>query len=343
MHKKSLVVIKEGQDKCALLLDVVTEAGLFDRLEKVFSLSGKKKDDFKIAVKPNFMVLTSKLDPTCFTNTKLVVTLLEAFLKRGFTNLHVVESQNVLGQWYKNRSVAAVAAHAGYKEDFYKVHDLTLDNEPHDFKETHDLHKVGTIWKEADFRISFGKNKTHPAGVYTLSLKNIFGCTTGDNKYLVYHKFSEWDTVTVAMLAEFPVHFGIVDAITSADGWFGFRGSKRIKHTNTIIASHDLIALDWAGALKMGLNPMRSRLMKKVVKKWGKPDYTVSGPLTPYREWRNTPYFLPYFDDYLEEWYTAHSFFTHLIMLPPDPDFPEPHAWFYKTVRAILGLKYKTD
>jgi uncharacterized protein (DUF362 family) len=340
MTGKTRVVIKEKAEPAEMLFAACTEAGLFEGLEALWKSSGKRQDDFQIAVKPNFMVLTSASDRSNCTDTDLVVLLLWELASRGFTNLALVESENVLSQWYRNRSVQAVAQYAGYKGDFYSIVSLTHDVVPHYYNGILKYHTVGRRWKEADFRISFAKNKTHPAATYTLTMKNIFGCTPADNKYLVYHKSLEWDQCVIDMLDTFPVHFGIVDAIVSADGAFGFRGSKRPKKTDTIIAGQSCLAVDWVGALKMGCDPLRSRLMKTAVKKWGKPDYDVSGPLAPYPGWCIPPAILPWFDDKLEEWYEAHSFFTHCIMLPPDPEFPEPGAWLYSIIRAILGLRY---
>ncbi|MCP4370258.1 MAG: DUF362 domain-containing protein [Deltaproteobacteria bacterium] len=258
----------------------------------------------------------------------------------GFRKLFVVESENVLSQWYENRSVTSIAQCAGYREEFYKVENLTRNAVPYHYNGILKNHFVGKVWRDADFRISFAKNKTHPAGVYTLTLKNIFGVTVYQNKYLDYHKHLEWDLCVVDMLDAFPIDFGIVDAYISADGPFGFRGSKKPRKTKTVIAGKDCIAIDWVGAKKMGIDPMKSRLMRKVVGKWGKPTYTVAGPEDIYKDWSNTPFFLSNFDDILEEWYAAHSLFTHCIMLPAAPEFPEPHAWFFRFIRGILGLQY---
>ncbi len=336
----NLVVIKEGENKFDILDQAVTEAGLYEALEESFKKSAKKREDFLIAVKPNFMVLTAAADLSNYTDTDMVVHLLKRFYDLGFRKLYVVESENVLSQWYRNRSVSFVAKCAGYNEEFYKVDNLTRNALPHSYKGILGNHFVGKVWKEADFRISFAKNKTHPAGTYTLTLKNIFGVTVYQNKYLDYHKHLEWDLCVVDMLDAFPVDFGIIDAYLSADGPFGFRGNKKPKLTKTLIAGKDCIAVDWVGAKKMGINPRRSRLMRKVVEKWGVPTYQVSGSEEKYRKWRKPPFFLPPFDNILEEWYAAHSLFTHCVMLPPDPEFPEPHAWFFKFIRFILGLRF---
>ncbi len=339
----SLVVVQEGEDKLATLDSAAREAGLFEALERACEQSGKPRHEFAIAVKPNFMVLTAARDPSNATDTEMVVHLLRRFHDLGYRRLHVVESENVLSQWYRNRSVEAVAETAGYRREFYAVDNLTRHAVPHQYPGILGHHYVGVAWKEADFRISFAKNKTHPAGTYTLSLKNLFGTTVLDNKYLDYHKRMEWDLCVVDMLEAFPVHFGLVDAYWSADGPFGFRGAKRPKKTKTVLASRDLVALDWVGARKMGLDPMRSRLMRKVVARWGEPSPTVCGPETVYADWRVPPRFLPYFDDVLEEWYAAHSFLTHSIMLPPDPQFPEYGAAFFAIVRALLGLRFPRE
>jgi uncharacterized protein (DUF362 family) len=335
-----IVVIKEGEDKLHILDDAVKEAGLFRFLEAGLKKSGRKRDEFLIAVKPNFMVLTSAADRSNYTDTEMVIHLLKRFYDLGFRNLFVVESENVLGQWYRNRSVPFVAKVAGYREEFYRIDSITENAVPYKYDGILRDHFVGRTWKEADFRISFAKNKTHPAGTYTLTLKNIFGVTVKQNKYLDYHKHLEWDLCVVDMLDAFPVHFGIVDAFISADGPFGFRGSNRPKKTKTVLAGQNCIAVDWVGAMKMGLNPMRSRLMRKVVDRWGMPSYTTSGNAAPYEGWNNPPRFLPHFDDMLEEWYSAHSFFTHCTMLPPDDVFPEVGAPFFRFIRHVLGLKY---
>lgn len=340
METENLVVIKEGTDKFNILDEAVTEAGLYESIEDSLKKSGKSREEFLIAVKPNFMVLTAAADLSCYTDTEMVVHLLRSFYERGFRNLYVVETENVLSQWYENRSVSFVAKCAGYKEEFYTVENLTRNAVPYHFNGALKNHFVGRVWKDADFRMSFAKNKTHPSGTYTLTLKNIFGVMVKQNKYLDYHKHMEWDWCVVDMLESFPLHFGVVDAVVSADGPFGFRGSKIPKMTNTVIAGRDCIAVDWVGAKKMGMDPMRGRLMKKVVKKWGKPSYSVSGSEKRYANWRNTPFYLPPFDDILEEWYAAHSFFTHAVMLPPDAVFPERHAALHKFIRFILRIRY---
>ncbi|MFQ6088218.1 MAG: DUF362 domain-containing protein [Candidatus Methanofastidiosia archaeon] len=55
--------------------------------------------------------------------------------------------------------------------------DLTKEMVPHNYIGRLKRHFVGPTWRDADFRISFAKNKIHTSCYYTLTLKNIYGVT----------------------------------------------------------------------------------------------------------------------------------------------------------------------
>jgi uncharacterized protein (DUF362 family) len=155
---------------------------------------------------------------------------------------------------------------------------------------------------------------------------------------LEYHKKKEWDVAVIEMYRTFPVHFGFIDAFVSADQAFGFRGDRTPEETKTILGGKDIIALDWVGAMKMGLDPLESRLMEKAVKEWGKPEFEVYGNMDIYEDWDNTPFLLDKIDDVLEECYAMHNFFTHAIMFEPDGVFREKDRGFFSRMRSLLGL-----
>ena len=89
------------------------------------------------------------------------------------------------------------------------------------------LHPVARSSLEADFRISFAKNKTHAYAYYTLTLKNIYGALPLANKFKEYHCTRGIYETTIEYLAAFPVHYGLVDAFLSADGPFGILPTPR--------------------------------------------------------------------------------------------------------------------
>ena len=72
-------------------------------------------------------MFSSKEDMSVITDPKLVEHLITKIAVKGYTNIALVESQNVFGNWFKNREVENVAFHAGYKPTNYRIVDLTMD------------------------------------------------------------------------------------------------------------------------------------------------------------------------------------------------------------------------
>jgi uncharacterized protein (DUF362 family) len=197
---------EDDSDKYEVLDRVLDEAGFWNTLEGRFSSSGKTKKDFLVAVKPNLMMFASKEDMSVITDPELVEHLITKIAGKGYTNIALVESQNVFGNWFKNREVENVAFHAGYTPTNYRIVDLTMDVVAHVYPGTLGTYLVGKTWRDADFRISFAKNKTHFSCYYTLTIKNIYGTTPEQNKFREYHADREVNSVTIEMIKEFPVH-----------------------------------------------------------------------------------------------------------------------------------------
>ena len=147
----------------------------------------------------------------------------------------------------------------------YRIIDLSLDTEEYQSAGKLEKHSVNKEWKKADFRISFAKNKTHTYAFYTLTIKNIYGALPKENKFKEYHCERDIFSTTIEFLKHFPVHFGFIDAHISADGPFGIFADKDPNYTETIIGGDDLVAADWIGAAKMGIDPMVSDYMKLAV------------------------------------------------------------------------------
>jgi uncharacterized protein (DUF362 family) len=189
-HADSVQIIAsiKKDDKFLAFEEVLEKTSFFGDLNKNLRSSGKAKADFLIVIKPNFMLFHSSKDKSAHIDHELVEYLVDRLWERGFENIKVVESKNVLGKWYENRDVKIVAQAAGYSSNHYEIVDLTLEAVPFKFGGEFGDDFVGKTWLQADHRISFAKNKTHPANRYTLALKNIFGVTTSEDKYLEYHK-----------------------------------------------------------------------------------------------------------------------------------------------------------
>jgi uncharacterized protein (DUF362 family) len=338
---------KDDSDRFDVLDDVIERAGFWDRLEERLERSERSKADFLVAIKPNLMMFYSRADMSVITEPALVEHLIDRLIDRGFTNVALVESQNVYGNWFENREVTTVAQYAGYRSTNYRIVDLTEEAVPHRYGRKLDLHSVGRTWRDADFRISFAKNKTHFSSYYTLTIKNIYGVMPEQDKFREYHRDREVPHVTTELLDEFPVHFGIVDGVWSADGLLGIKSDLKPEHTKTIIAGSNLLAVDVVGGRKMGLDPMKNVFVRHAIKEFGRPEIRVEGDEFVYENWDNVPPGVDHLLNYGEEWY-GFSNLMGFLSSEMDPAFPMKPRYriafaLRRSTLSLLKLVAKLD
>lgn len=348
-EEKTKVACFCDEDKFKALDQVLEKTDFFEILDRKWRASCKEKKEFFIAIKSNFMMTYNKEDKSTYTDPELVECLFNKLYDHEYTDLALVESRNTYGLYFENREVEKVAKYVGYRSNNYGICDLTQEKEKHDYGGPLGRHYVGLTWRDADFRISFAKNKTHSLCYYTLTLKNIYGTLPLENKLLEYHKKKEFDWPTIETLKHFPVHFGLIDAFISADGPMGVISDVKPNHTKTIIGGEKLVAVDWVGALKMGLNPLKSRFMKIAVHEFGNPDDKIEliGDDTPYTPWKNVHLFLADILALAEEWWVlSHSFVS--IFIFAERYFPrKPTSIVFRCLRLLmipfLPLFFKTE
>ena len=319
--KATKVVVVKDDDKTVAMQRVLDDSGFFKALEDRRAATGKDKAQFLIALKPNIMMAYSRDDPTTITDPELVEFLVDAMAAEGFTNVAVVESQNVFGNWFKNRDVKTVSTYFGFSGKNYRLVDLTEEMERYDYGGRLGKHWAGPTWRDADFRISFAKNKTHVSSYTTLTIKNIYGCMPVQNKFKEYHKIREFDWPTVEALKHFPCHFGFIDAFWSADGLMGLKADYSPRHTKTIIGGENIIAVEWVGAKKMGLDPFDSRIFALASTAFGMPEVEWVGDKSTFKDWSNVPDLIDKRMDVGEEYYT-YANWLGFISSEMDPAFP---------------------
>ncbi len=346
--EKTKVACICDENKFKALDRVLGETDFYDILERKWKNSGKEKEDFLIAVKPNFMMTYNKIDESTYTDPELVEHLLDELHDREYTNLALVESRNTYGLYFDKRGVAEVARYVGYQDKNYRIHDLTDEREEFDYGGPLGRHFAGPTWRDADFRISFAKNKTHSFCYYTLTLKNIYGTLPLENKLFEYHKKKEFDWPTIETLKHFPVHYGIIDAFLSADGPMGVISDVSPNLTKTLIGGERIVAVDWVGARKMGLNPLKSRFMKIAVHEFGSPEGKIEliGDDTLYRPWKNVHPLLVDILAMAEEWWVlCHSFMSTFIFAEeyfPRKPMSIVFRFFRRLILPILPLFFRT-
>jgi uncharacterized protein (DUF362 family) len=309
-------------------------------LDREWQKSGKSRDAFRVVIKPNFMFMHSKLDRSTYTDPELLLHLAQEIAARGFTDITVVESQTTYGNYYLGRDVLSVAEYLGYATNGpYRIVDLTKEMVPYDYHGRLGMHYVGPTWRDADFRVSFAKNKTHVFCNYTLTLKNVYGTLPMQNKLCEYHTKREYDWPTIETLKHFKVHFGLVDGIISGDGQFGVIADPHPHHTNVIFGGDNLLAVDWVGAKKMGLNPddpMIGRFLPLAERAFGKPEVDCND-LSVYRRWTNVSPIFIYSLDILEEAYDFSNWWFS-VLTAHDKRFPfGKREWPTLLVRKLLA------
>ncbi|MFP3868716.1 MAG: DUF362 domain-containing protein [Desulfobacteraceae bacterium] len=303
-------------DKVKALDAVLKITGFLELVNQKWQAAAKPQNDFAVVIKPNFMFAYNKDDHTTYTDPELVQHLVQVLRTTGFANLTVVEAQSTYGEYFDNRRVREVAQYLGYKTDGsagYQLVDLTEDQWQEQYLGPHlGQHPVPLTWKNADFRISFAKNKTHAYAYYSLTLKNVYGALPLADKFSEYHVSRDIYHTTMEYLKAFPVHYGLIDAYLSADGPFGVFADSEPNVTETIIGGADLVAVDWVGASKMGLEPKISKYMELAVKAFGKPAIRLVGDANPYRPWLNVPAVLSIFAHFGLD---ANDYFGNLIYM----------------------------
>jgi len=325
-------------DKFKALNKVLEATEFFQKLDKTFECSGKKKEDFAIIIKPNFMFMYSTNDRSTYTDPELVEYLIHAIYERGYRNLAVSDARSTYGTFFTNREVKTVADYIGLTGRNYRIIDLSEDLEEFQYAGKLGKHFVNREWKNADFRISFAKNKTHIYAYYTLTIKNIYGALPMENKFLEYHHERDIFSTTIEFIKHFPIHFAFIDAHVSADGPFGIFADKDPNKTETLIGSEDIIAADWVGAEKMGMDPMVSDYMKQAVEAFGKPQINLVGDRAIYPDWVNVwdvfPPFL--FKGIDKHYYFGNLFYSVFSYMDSKFQYKDPSL-------ARRFLRYLTD
>lgn len=333
-------MIAQGGEDAGLCLDEVLGASGFDDAVRARANElGIALAELRVAVKPNFMFMYSLNDRSTYTDPALVLRLIDRLHRLGCRDLAVVEAQSAYGSYFRGREVRRVAEYIGFpvNDPRFRIADLTEETCPYDYGHRLGAHFVGRSWRDAHFRVSFAKNKTHTWSYYTLTIKNTYGALPMQDKLHEYHQKREIEYPTIDALRSFPVHFALIDAWLSADGQFGIFADRSPVDTRTIIGGRDVVAVDWIGAEKMGLDPMLSEYMKQAVEAFGKPEIVCAGDRSTYPSWRNVARPMAELLDRAEE----HRRFTDIVfrsLQTMDAHFPaRPRTRWVRLLRWLTG------
>ena len=290
----AVIVQTTTNDKFSLLESALRQGGFWERLDTARKLASAKPSDFRILIKPD-LELFNLGEPTG-TDPELVEHLIDLLCQRNYRCVAIGDAHNAWDLWLENRDVCVLAELVGYRfvtkhKHPYDVVDLGEEILAGGFPPACVLRGTGLAkqWIDAQFRINFAKNKTHEEFGYALCLHNLLSILPlRDKEYHYRHRLKAWD-VCVDLLKRTPAHFNIIDAFVSNHGSEGTRAAHPLE-TRTIIASANALLADWAGALKMQIDPYVSAINAKALRDVGLPKrYEIVGDLSPYQDWKNVP------------------------------------------------------
>jgi hypothetical protein len=149
----------------------------------------------------------------------------------------VVEGRNIYDEFFENRSVGEVARYFGIGSGDYRLVDGSAEQVPHSYYRGMAQYTISRTWSDADFRITFGKMRSHPIELAYLSTGNVEWMGARCDEFMFPERQAERPTAIMMLLDEFPPHYALLDAYDSAaDGLIGVMGCPRPKSPKRLYA-----------------------------------------------------------------------------------------------------------
>jgi uncharacterized protein (DUF362 family) len=264
---------KSAEEKCSVFRRLLEESGLEEKLKERAEALGKKPADLRIVVKPSFMLGYARKDRSIITDPELLREFANFLREHGFVNGVLVESANIYDQFFGHRSVAEVAEYFGMQECGLPVVDASNDQVPHSYFRGMAQNTISRSWKEADFRISFGKMRSHPIEMAYLTIGNLEWMGGRCDEFLFVERQAHRETALMMLLDGFPPDFVLLDAYDQAsDGLVGVMGCPRPRSPRRVYAGDDALAVDLVAARHMGVRePEQTNILRAACHWFGDP------------------------------------------------------------------------
>lgn len=280
-------------DKLSAFRLFLQQSDLLERLEARRQSLGKQPAALKVVIKAAFMLGYHRADRSPLTDPGLLEELAAFLHSHGFSDIAVGDGRNLYDRFYRKRSIAEVAAYFNIHSSLYSLVDFTDDQVDHHYGRGFGHSTIAGSWKEADFRISFGKMRSHPVELVYLSLANMEGTGTRCDEFIFPERQAHRTTAIMMMLNDFPPDFALIDGFEKTpDRILGMLGSPRPLNPHRFYGGADALAVDIVAAAHMGLGrPSDADLLRSAMQWFGDPrDHTtVVGCNVPIARWRG-PY-----------------------------------------------------
>ncbi len=280
---------ESAREKRAVFRGLLERSGIAGRLDaRRRELGGRA---LRVAVKPSFMLGYDRRDLSTVTDPALLVELARFLREHGAEDVAICEGRNLYDFFFANRSVREVARYLGIESPDLRVVDLAEEQEKHAYPRGMAHDTIGRTWRDADFRIAFGKMRGHPTDCCWLTIPIAEGLGPRHDAYMFLERMADRHTASMTLLNEFPYDFALLDAYdTAADGLMGIFGNARPKRPRRLYAAADALSLDLVAARHMGIRDPRSTRVLAAAAHWfGDPSrrIVVEGCDEPIRGWRH--------------------------------------------------------
>jgi uncharacterized protein (DUF362 family)/rubrerythrin len=284
---------KSAEEKCVLFRRLLQESGLDEKLRQRAAALGKQVAGLSIVVKPSFMLGYARKDCSIITDAELLRELAIFLGGQECGNAVLVESANIYDQFFGHRSVQEVAAYFGIAKCGLPIVDGSSDQVPHSYFRGMAQNTISRSWKEADFRISFGKMRSHPIEMAYLTIGNLEWMGGRCDEFLFVERQAHRETALMMLLDGFPPDFALLDAYDQAsDGLAGVMGCPRPPSPRRLYAGEDALAVDLVAARHMGVRePQETNILRAACHWFGDPGKRIEvvGTNEDLRGWRG-PY-----------------------------------------------------
>lgn len=353
------VFVAEGKsagEKLGVFRRLLEQSKLEGKLRRRAAALAKQPADLRIAIKPSFMLGYATKDRSIITDPELLRELASFLRDCGRGNVVLLESANIYDQFFGHRSVGEVASYFGMQNCGVEIVDGSADQVPHTYFRGMAQNTISRAWKEADFRITFGKMRSHPIEMAYLTLGNLEWLGGRCDSFLFVERQADRETALMMLLDSFAPDFALLDAYdTASDGLVGVMGCPRPPAPRRLYAGEDALAVDLVAAGDMGVHePEQTNILRAACHWFGDPRERIEvvGAHEKLRNWRGP---------YETEISTLLSFLAYPVYVfgsgrgslfvpemdeqafPPLEAVPFPRRVLRAALRRVLGLHFSRN
>lgn len=282
-----------AKGKRVLFRQLLEHSGLAAAISQRSEFLKRRVSDLSVAIKPTFMLGYHRKDCSPVTDPELTDDLAVYLREIGCADVVLIEGRNIYDRFFEHRNVRDVATYFGFNSPNYRVADAADEQVPHTYRRGMAQYTIARSWRDADFRISFPKIRSHPIEMALLSVGNVEWVGARCDEFLFLDRQADRVTAVMMLLDEFPPHFAILDGFENApDGLVGVMGSCRPKHPHRFYAGPDPLAVDTVALRHLGVNQPHDSSIIRAASHWFGGclrEVKVIGNDAPIQDWRG-PY-----------------------------------------------------